>query len=1745
MAAPNTRPVHPCYLSIFEGKAGVEYSTWARITEPCCGENATAPPDLVTAHGSTLSIYRVEESTGKMILIHSYPKLAGNVCFLDTLAVDDYQTAPWNPTKKVKRSDALLVGFSGHPRLAIVQVKPDLLLATTLLDLTQAVSENSHGAVTPLEQDLTASLMQRKGQSQATVSIVLGGGVAVVCLQLNYHSQAGGWSASEEPYILPLTTLAQSIENDGNSGGGILGFGGQCGHSRDAANPPNQSISSGFGDILSTTFLPGYSEPTLVILHANPQHGHVWSGRLGREGGGTKYSLILTAVTVTVGHQRSALLWSTEVPADANYVYSVMVDDDAESKPNTTRLTSSAACLVHCVNSVVFVTNTGQVQQCLATNGWVGSTLSATYSYLVESNPWPFPRLAVQLDDAHFTPVDSSTWFVVLRRGEVYLLQFTGGKESDRGQWAFMSLYQTVGSVGEVSQIRCLPLGKISGDAMDGSSYIKEMTALSKSKTEGMSKDGSMLIGLVFVASRMGDSSLLGYALEETSVADAIRTEPGMTEVKKYNTLVPTKEESRDQKKIVSASFFGSIEVDDEYHRILKLEEDALYAPVSDGDTLHVQREPSVVPPSDDEQESEILQVHSKRKRARMSRISVVRSLNVLDSITALGPLGPACLGPLTESPEVEIDPLASVANASPVVGTAGYIFPCGYGSSGGLALLSMPGRDDRCVLAEADCVNANALFSLPNHGIVLVAVPPEYGGSVAMRYGSNGSGVSGKTKSSSDFEVVEIDLSAWCPDENARDFFTNCNLLAVKDLTENSFLVLVASPISEELHSYFLVVLHVGSAGTIKMTAANQIDISPGDFITSVAMQQDENEERVLMICTMRSGGSMLFKINSEGMFDPPHCFSFDFPMDVSEEIEEESFYEDKQIVAVDLFKASKALFDPLPKFQESPPLDPLVEEHSTSSADITLDDEDRELYNRDNKYSQQSQRSNSPVTDDPAPEIEDVWYSAICRQSGELEIYLVSDPTNPVWTGNGCGHGVANMTKKTDSLVRNPKGHKVAAREMRFFFCGPSSHEWDKSFSGPRSLCIVLETNEGDAMVYQANIHSHTVRLSSFDKIPLNDVFRPSQESTKNFSKLRRKRIVSEKDATESPSAFRYNRLFKFQNIQKQYGAFVATARPFWLVSERGKPAALYHRSRHVAPAGARSRPVSGFCSDMLLPSSGKDVGFMTLHERVGRVGSQRLTFFDGMANLNSKHSLIPGGGLFVEKIPFGVTVRRIQFIDDAHVSTGTHPLYAVLVSREYETDQSELNDDGMTDEERQHILEQKESTKIQRQVEADLGGFDAEQEWVEEIERENCFKIDKQLGGAPPIPRRAYALWIVDAANGWQVVDSYELEEDEVGMTMQVMSLSEFKVEPGSTEDVADDDLESKLFITLGTGVVDKDGEDVASKGRVVLFEVKRSKDKTSVPAADLNFLYDKKIHHGPVTTLSCLVSEGKYRLIIGAGADVNIEQWGNDKLTQVGFFRATMQVLDIKLFKNFFILSDAYDSLYFLVWRESDKSLTLLAKDYDPIPVYATGILSRGGSLDFICHDDRQNLQFFQYSPGDPAARGGNKLVCRADFHLGCQTTDMPSHFCRSSLLINSSTPSSTLAALKQQDTFHGKAEDDQRLAVSFGTTSGGYGSVVPLSEPIYWRLTALQSVLVNALESDCALSHRAWRLYRRTPRRGGCQNNDRKKGVIDGDLVMKYADLSKADQEDLASAIGSTVDMILDNLLELRCSTMVI
>lgn len=170
-----------------------------------------------------------------------------------------------------------------------------------------------------------------------------------------------------------------------------------------------------------------------------------------------------------------------------------------------------------------------------------------------------------------------------------------------------------------------------------------------------------------------------------------------------------------------------------------------------------------------------------------------------------------------------------------------------------------------------------------------------------------------------------------------------------------------------------------------------------------------------------------------------------------------------------------------------------------------------------------------------------------------------------------------------------------------------------------------------------------------------------------------------------------------------------------------------------------------------------------------------------FCSLSDIFAPLGLFPGGGLCIQKVPFGVTVRQVQFIDDASVSSAARPLYALLISREIEVDQGLLDDDGLGPEERQKIKDEKAKEKTLRQVEADLGGFDVEQEWVEEIERDNYFEVDTTLGRAPPLPKRVFEVWLVDAASGWNVIDSYQLKEIEHGASMEVMSLSEVSSGP----------------------------------------------------------------------------------------------------------------------------------------------------------------------------------------------------------------------------------------------------------------------------------------------------------------------------------------------------------------------------
>jgi len=1765
MSTPASRPVHPCYVSVTkQGSRGVEFSTWAYLTHTRdSGNNNNNPqdalPNFVTAAGSSIHVYSHCVYTGKLKLEYSFPNVAGTIVFLATLT-----------SKSETELDALLIGFGTPARLSVVTMEENaqgrLLQAVCLLDFMSVWNDHSCGAMfqedaifTLLEEEhtpttLSATTRQPKTKGAptastnnnrarrpglATVAVVLGGGVAVAVTELVAHllpNGTHGWIA-QEPYILPLHSLSVQLPHLRDSNATEF----ESGTSANNNNNETSPMATGWGDMFHAAFLSGYLEPVLVLLHSAPG-GTTWEGRLARENTSGPPPLYLTALSISVSHGRTALLWSLPMTSDARCIMA---------------LSNGTSCLVLGTNTIVSV-QAGRIHQVLAVNGWAHTTCPAVLKPELRGNSTV--KLALQLDASQCCLINDRAALVVLRRGQVYLLQ------KGPGIWSLLPTGQSLSSMGEVAHLRSWPLLSSSSKYEVLSSLVHGTSKKTSTKEESgtaskksLEEDGAICSGLIFAGSRLGDSLLLGYSVD-TLKLPLSEIQPTEEEDSNEPPAAESLVKEEDQLKGESTELASS---NGHYDDILAIEEEALYAPLPD-QSDPTQSSPNLIQPSDDDEDEEFDSGNqSNSKRQRLTKCSVLRELVPLDRIVGLGPVGESCEGPLAApkfiTSAIPDAPATNRANKeSTVFGSPAYIFPCGFGSSGGLALATAPGRDDRTILAEEDCLNVQYVCSLPSNKIVLLGMSPktENGGIKLLRQ---------KYAQSQENDAAQWEeLEEWTdPRDEAMSRIAASSILlnSCEMGKDGTFCMLLQSNYEHGNKSSWRIAIAKWNADLLRSELLDEffIDLElPDEALTAsspILSLTVENEEVYGTACRWSSGRASVITFSRAGIKSMVNVPTPEVSNETKEEDEEtkriREFYTSTNVVACDLFRAPSYLVklrerDGVPVRTETKP------EHnrSTSSRPVIhseFDEDDMDLYGLVSSSAtgdaiavEASVKSNTLEDDLSGLST----FLALFRQSGMLELYEIDESNGTLvscWACNGGERGLHTLVpSRSVSPLPFPRSHLVKIDEVRCFMCGPSLSATDTSrATNLRSLCFAMTASSGDFFLYTMKSGSSNV----LEREQLYTQCRQTREQTRHRTKLMKKGIIPKNDSASD--IYSTIKLHRFSDLSGQDGLFAALPQPKWIVCERGRPTTLAHRTRHSAPAGGKLSPVTAFCSP--LPSG----GFLTLHERVGRFGSQRLTIFKDISPVFEKAGVIPGGGLCIEKIAMGVTVRQIRFIDNPSISSGDHPLYAVLVSRELEVDQSDLNDDGMTAEERQKLEREKEEARIQRQVEADLGGFDVEQEWVEEIVRDDVFQVNSNLGGAPPIQKEFYSLWIVDAANEWRVVDSYDLEEYEHGLTLQVMELSDFKEEPGSAAtEIEIEDLSTTTFITLGTGTLNHNGEDVGSKGRVLLFEVKKLDPSTmrrlnSQMVASLRLTYEKEVFHGPVFSLSCLSTDGKNRLVIGAGADVNLEQWGNGKLTQVGFFRATMQILNILLFKNFLLLSDAYDSLYFLVWRESDKSLTLLAKDYDPIAVYAAGIMSRGAAMTFLCHDDRQNVQFFQYAPGEAAARGGNKLVSRSDFHLGTQTTAFQQHYCRSSLLVHSATPASTVAALKQQDNYHGRTDDDQRLGVHFGTTDGSIGSLVPLSEPVYWRLAALQSVLANALESDCALSPRAWRLYRRSPRRGGCRSNDRRKGVIDGDLILRYADLPLTDQEDLASAIGSTVDLILDNLLELECGSLMI
>eukprot|EP00804_Cyclotella_cryptica_P003221 CCRYP_010466-RB/>CCRYP_010466-RB protein AED:0.02 eAED:0.02 QI:564/1/1/1/1/0.5/4/1654/1402 len=1288
-----------------------------------------------------------------------------------------------------------------------------VLFASSIIDLTPALIERSMGGSSYLEQDIIVSVStsstiangvdtdnkqtRRYHHDDPSVSVVLGGGVAIACFSLpkasrpaegSSSSGSSWWRIASEPYILPLPYLASKIRCD-FGGGNISSLNAlpvvpPKGKNQPAVVGNTGIVGHGFGDVLDIIFLSGYTEPTLLVLHSSPKRGgRPWVGRMGRTeeipvavGGndaknnnndaeemndgtttklpetmttGTKFGLTLTAISLAIHQRRSVVLWSLTdaLPADAWKLI-----------PHPCN-----GVIVLGVNTIIHVGMGGKIRSALAVNGFakIGCPIglippSATSSLgknlntiHLEPNPSPLPLLSLQLDGARVGFVSENVALVCLGNGSLHSLELHKGV----GGKAFMSLSplgHRVAGLGVASCISVLAMG-VHAKTVDhylsnvkgGLGPKKEEEGTPSAKVEevtsrDITSDESIASkGLVFVGSRMGDCTLLAFAMNKATrllVTDVDASENENVK-RKIAVLHPdyvssvsepiqkqVKTEDSDAVEILEDENEDSANILSE-EDILRLEEEELYrddvSPVG-ADTMA----PSLVSPSrtdsDEYDEKEDLAHVLPTERRLVHSLTTFRTITALDSLTGLGPLGPGCYGPVATVPystgQDEPVSFATTSDSTSLFSHAfasaarHYIMPCGFGDSGGVAVLTTPGRDTvgGSILCEADLMGmAGSIFSLPLSNLLLLGKSDGVGAIVfrgVLRLESAGGGDSRPIEEFEEVDVTTLNQSSTSEaiamdDDSApslhkvEDVVGKMTLIAVSEFGHsNPFSVFFVESPQRKDDAYAIVIMQSGCGDDNK----DDIDGNARFFVTHVhcvssnALLNDVNRRTLLSVtpmvselredglvssvsfgCVWTSGHGSIFSIKvvrdadmtfeiSESVFVGD---ALETTMSDPDKVETVDFYQSNKIVAMDVFSLPDHIFTAfdnteVPSPSDSPP-------DTVSSLSFPPD----RLSMHGSWNSKQGRSSNEPPS---AGISRNIILIAICRRSGSLEVYSKDDAmqfpqinnlssncqnVSPLWKAQGCSHGAPVLGQlEHRSRTRRPEVHEVETAEIRFFVTGPSLNEEcgkggvEKDAWMLRSLCILVDTSFGDLHLYSGSKRRFNGDRLEFSRVPLSCVSRPSEEAGRHFVKLRRKGIVS----AAVQSDFRANRLHRFFNISLQDGLFAATPRPLWVVSERGAPAVVSHKSRHVSAAGARQVPIAGFCSTMPAIFQNANNGFITLHERIGRVGSQRLTLFNGIWDVFAPRGILPGGGICIQKHPLGVTVRQIEVSFYMHVST-----------------------------------------------------------------------------------------------------------------------------------------------------------------------------------------------------------------------------------------------------------------------------------------------------------------------------------------------------------------------------------------------------------------------------------------------------------------------------------------------------------
>ncbi|WVF65469.1 protein CFT1 [Kwoniella sp. CBS 6097] len=361
-------------------------------------------------------------------------------------------------------------------------------------------------------------------------------------------------------------------------------------------------------------------------------------------------------------------------------------------------------------------------------------------------------------------------------------------------------------------------------------------------------------------------------------------------------------------------------------------------------------------------------------------------------------------------------------------------------------------------------------------------------------------------------------------------------------------------------------------------------------------------------------------------------------------------------------------------------------------------------------------------------------------------------------------------------------------------------------------------------------------------------------------------------------------------------------------------------------------------------------------------------------------------------------------------------------------------------------------------------------------------------------PPTNQRSTLELFSQGSDPWRVIDGYDFDQNEEVLCMETVTLES----PGANGGHRD-------FIAVGTGF--NFGEDRATRGNVYIFEVVETvgtRGKAGGSGWRLR-LRTKDPARNPVNAISHINGY----LLHSNGPKVYVKGFDHDEqLMGLAFLDVMLYVTSLKVFKNFILMSDLYNSFWLVSLQEEPYKFTTVSKDLQKVSPITTDFLVHEGQVSFVSNDRAGDMRMLDFDPSDPDSLNGERLLLRTEYHTGAPVT-----------------VSKVIARRRTAE-----EEFAPQTQIIYATADGALTTLVSVKPARFKRLQLVSDQLVRNAQHIAGLNPRAFRTVR-----NDLLPKPLSKGILDGALLSHFALQPIGRQREMMRQIGTDAVTVASDL----------